>query len=48
VTDVLLDVLELSGVFTFALTGALVGVRKDLDVLGILVLALATGLGGGT
>jgi uncharacterized membrane protein YeiH len=47
VTDVLLDVLELSGVFTFALTGALVGVRKALDVLGILVLALVTGLGGG-
>lgn len=43
----LLITLDLLGVFAFALTGALVGLRKDLDVFGILVLAGATGLGGG-
>ena len=31
----------------FAVTGALVGVRQQFYVLGILVLALVTGLGGG-
>lgn len=42
-----LIVLELAGIFVFAITGALVGVRKRLDVFGVLVLAGATGLGGG-
>jgi uncharacterized membrane protein YeiH len=42
-----LVVLDLVGIFVFAITGALVGVRKDLDVFGILVLAGTTGLGGG-
>jgi uncharacterized membrane protein YeiH len=39
--------LDLVGTFVFAITGALVGVRKQLDVFGVLVLALVTGLGGG-
>jgi len=44
---VLLITLDLLGIFAFALTGALVALRKDLDVFGLLVLAGATGLGGG-
>ena len=43
----MLQVLDLVGIFVFGITGALVGVRKKLDVFGILVLALVTGLGGG-
>ena len=39
--------LDLVGIFVFAISGALVAVRKDLDVFGVLVLAGATGLGGG-
>jgi uncharacterized membrane protein YeiH len=42
-----LHVLDLVGIFVFGITGALVGVRKNLDVFGIQVLALVTGLGGG-
>lgn len=42
-----LVVLDLLGILVFAMSGALVGVRKELDVFGILVLAGATGLGGG-
>ena len=42
-----LQVLDLVGIFVFGITGALVGVRKKLDVFGIMVLALVTGLGGG-
>jgi uncharacterized membrane protein YeiH len=44
---VALHVLDLVGIFVFGITGALVGVRKKLDVFGIQVLALVTGLGGG-
>ena len=39
--------LELAGIFVFAISGGLVAVRKNLDVFGCLVLAGATGLGGG-
>lgn len=39
--------LALAGTFVFALTGALVAVRGRLDLFGTLVLATATGLGGG-
>lgn len=43
----LLLVLDLCGIFVFAISGALVAVRKDLDIFGVLVLAGTTGLGGG-
>ena len=46
-TSTTVVVLDLAGIFVFALTGALVAVRKDLDVFGVLVLAGTTGLGGG-
>lgn len=46
-TPVLLVVFDLLGIFVFATAGALVGVRKEYDVFGILVLAGTTGLGGG-
>ena len=39
--------LDLLGVFVFALSGGLAAVRKHFDVLGVLVLAAAAGLGGG-
>ncbi|MCW2843764.1 MAG: hypothetical protein JWN22_1680 [Nocardioides sp.] len=45
--SVTLVVADLVGIFVFAISGALVGVRKDLDVFGVLVLAGTTGLGGG-
>lgn len=40
-------VLDLVGVFVFALSGASLAVRRGFDVVGILALATATGLGGG-
>lgn len=45
--SLLLIVLDLLGIFVFAISGGLVAVRKELDVFGVLVLAGATGLGGG-
>src|SRR4051812_45085604 len=43
----LLVSLDMLGIFVFAITGALVAVRKGLDVFAVLVLAVTTGLGGG-
>jgi uncharacterized membrane protein YeiH len=42
-----LQALDLLGVFVFGLSGGLVAVRKKFDVLAVLVLAAAAGLGGG-
>lgn len=39
--------LDILGIFVFALSGGLVGVRARLDMFGVLALAWATGLGGG-
>lgn len=39
--------LELLGVFVFALSGATLAVEKRLDLFGVLVLAAVTALGGG-
>ncbi|MER7078383.1 Uncharacterized membrane protein YeiH [Saccharopolyspora kobensis] len=41
------EVLDLIGIFAFALSGALLAVRKRFDVVGIVVLAEVTALGGG-
>jgi uncharacterized membrane protein YeiH len=40
-------VLDLAGVLVFALSGASLAARKGFDLVGILVLAIVTGLGGG-
>ncbi len=42
-----LVVLDLVGILVFAVSGALVAVRKNLDIFAALVLAGVTGLGGG-
>ena len=39
--------LDLFGTFAFAVSGAMLGVRRHLDLLGALVLAVVTGVGGG-
>ncbi|MFD1542968.1 trimeric intracellular cation channel family protein [Nonomuraea guangzhouensis] len=41
------EILDLVGIFVFALSGALMGVRKRLDVVGMAVIAEMTALGGG-
>jgi uncharacterized membrane protein YeiH len=42
-----LQVLDLLGVFVFALSGASLAIEKRLDLFGVLVLAVVTALGGG-
>jgi uncharacterized membrane protein YeiH len=39
--------LDLAGVFVFAISGALLGVRKGYDVVGVVALGVVTALGGG-
>lgn len=47
--SLVLLVLDLVGTFAFAVNGALTGVRVTrLDIVGVVVLGLITGLGGGT
>ena len=44
----LFEFLDYFGVFVFAVSGALMAIRKDMDVFGMLVLALMPAVGGGT
>ena len=39
--------LDLLGTFVFAISGATLGVRKRLDLFGVLVLSLAAAVSGG-
>lgn len=43
----LLLVLDLAGTFVFAISGAMLGVRRKLDIFGILVLSFAASSAGG-
>lgn len=43
-----LYVLDLIGVGVFAVSGAIAAGRKSLDILGVLVIAVVTAIGGGT
>ncbi len=45
--DFLLLVVDLMGVAVFAVEGALAAIHAELDILGLLVIAFATALGGG-
>lgn len=40
--------LDWMGVVVFAVTGALVASRKEMDIVGFALLATVTGIGGGT
>lgn len=40
-------VMDLLGIFAFALSGAFLAVRKDFDIFGTVILSEAAGLGGG-
>lgn len=45
--SVLVDVLGYVGIVAFAASGALIGVRKRLDLFGVCVVGITTGIGGG-
>lgn len=41
------EVFNYVGIVAFAISGALKGIKKDMDILGVLVLGFSTALGGG-
>ena len=45
--DGFLTTLDLAGTFVFAVEGAMTAIEGELDLLGVIVLAFATALGGG-
>ncbi|MGB7757972.1 MAG: trimeric intracellular cation channel family protein [Salinisphaera sp.] len=45
--NTLLPILDLAGTFVFAISGAMAGVNKRLDIFGVAVLAFAAGNAGG-
>lgn len=40
-------ILEIIGTISFASSGAMIGIRKKMDIFGVIVLGVATALGGG-
>lgn len=46
-SDSLLDTFDLIGTLVFALEGSMTAIQNDLDLLGVLVLAFVTAVGGG-
>jgi len=46
--DVIPELLDYAGVAVFAISGALAAARKKLDVLGVVIIATVTAIGGGT
>ena len=46
-SELVYEILQLAGILAFAISGALVGVRRRLDLLGVLVVGAFTGVGGG-
>lgn len=46
--EIALQAFDYFGVLVFAISGALVAVRKNMDIFGLLVLALLPAVGGGT
>lgn len=43
----LIFLLELIGTIAFAASGAMVGIRKKMDIFGVMVMAIVTAVGGG-
>lgn len=46
--DIALILIDRIGVYVFAISGGILAVRKDMDLLGVIVLAFLPAIGGGT
>ena len=45
--DLFILIVELIGTMAFAASGALTGIKKNMDIFGVCILALTTAVGGG-
>jgi len=43
----LITALDIAGTFAFAITGCFKAIKHELDILGLVILGLMTGIGGG-
>ena len=39
--------LEILGTMAFAVSGAMIGIRKSMDIFGVIILGVTTAVGGG-
>ena len=46
-TEMLVFIIEIIGTVAFASSGAMVGIRKKMDIFGVIVMAVMTAVGGG-
>ena len=46
-SDIIIFIMELVGTIAFASSGALLAMRKEMDVFGVCVLGVSTAVGGG-
>jgi uncharacterized membrane protein YeiH len=46
--DSVISVLDMLGIAVFAVSGALVAARKEMDIVGFMLIGTVTGIGGGT
>lgn len=45
--EYMLFLLDMAGTAAFALSGALTAIKKEMDVLGVIILGMVTAVGGG-
>ena len=46
-TETFIDIMDLIGTVAFAISGSMVAVEQQMDIFGIMILALTTATGGG-
>ena len=45
--EIFITLMEIIGTIAFAISGAMVAVKKNMDILGITILGITTAVGGG-
>ena len=45
--EIFITLMEIIGTIAFAISGAMVAVKKNMDILGIVILGITTAVGGG-
>ena len=45
--ETVIFIFEIIGTIAFSISGAIVAIEKKMDVLGVMILGLTTGVGGG-
>ena len=46
-TETVIFILEIIGTIAFAWSGAIVGIKKEMDIFGVVILGMVTAVGGG-